>query len=83
MSGGNGNLLDETPHFAFDAPWLDDLILRLLPPTDAVKLKRNELEVIRAHVRHEVLHSAEVRKVLEDKIRAVFSGLRETTNSAS
>ena len=75
-------MLGEFPH-ASDHPWWDDFILRVLPPVESVNLNRNEIDVIRAHVRHEVLHSVEIRKVLEEKVRTVVKGLREAKSSAS
>jgi hypothetical protein len=57
--------------------WIDDLILgRLLAPRDAARLSRPQIEVIRAHIRSEILFSPEVAKLLADKAQQVAKELQ-------
>jgi hypothetical protein len=56
--------------------WIDDLILgRLLDPKDAVKLSAAQLEVIRAHIRSEILFAPEIRELLSQKARQIAKEL--------
>jgi len=59
-----------------DPPWWDDIIIAALSPPDAVALSATEMSVIRAHLRHEVLHSQEVRRVLNEKVVEVVRQIK-------
>ncbi|GIH92934.1 hypothetical protein ACFFMN_02045 [Planobispora siamensis] len=60
---------------AFLESFDDFLISQLLPVKDAARLTSEELDVLRANVRSEILFSNEVREILRAKAREVLTEL--------
>jgi hypothetical protein len=61
----------------FTADPLDQFIIsQLLEPKEAAELSREKLEVLRAHIRSEILFSADIKKVLLAKAQDVLKALK-------
>jgi hypothetical protein len=62
---------------AYEA-FIDDLIVtNVLPAREAAALTQEELDVLRAHVRSELLYSEQVRALLTERAKKALSALRE------
>lgn len=55
----------------------DFIISKIIPVRDAVKLSEEELDVLRANIRSEILYSDKVREVLVAKSQEVMAELRK------
>jgi hypothetical protein len=55
---------------------IDDFVLSLLPPQEAASLTQEQLDVLRAHIRSEILFSEAIRKILTDRATEVLGELR-------
>ena len=60
----------------FTDPIDDYIISQLLSPKEAAALSDQQLEVVRANVRSEILFSDAIRKALTDKVQHVLKDLR-------
>ncbi len=52
------------------------IVSQLLEPKEAAHLSREKLDVLRAHIRSEILFSTEIRKLLIDKAKEVLKALQ-------
>ena len=63
------------PYFVLTDPIDEFIVSTLLSPREAASLKQEQLEVLRAHVRSEIIHSDSIRQVLSKRAKEVFSEL--------
>lgn len=59
----------------FQDPYADFVTAQLLTPTEKLKLKREELEVLMASIRSEIITDKTIRKILREKALKVIAEL--------
>jgi hypothetical protein len=60
MSRGRGRIFMEDS-------WLDELVITAISPQEAASLSDDQFDIVRAHLRSEVLFSESLRKSLTEK----------------